>query len=502
MTPSPRTTGDAGRPGGLRTGLDQISSAVLDAEAEHGLLSLRAEGAPLWQRIRFEVHRRLLVETGAMGPPEPVASEVRSRFMARARTLRASVRRSAFFGPPRCEVLFAGSGRRVLDAEWGWYAPCCGPVAHACGLRPLVAEYYLGRWGPAAPGVPTRYLDRLHLTSLPGRAVGRPPAMAPDVVATLQQAARTLHLRTGVSLDLDSITRRDLAARRHDLPCYRGLLERCGARLVVVECGYDKHSLLEAARGMQVPVVELQHGVLSRHHFGYHFPRGDGRPPLAPDWFFAWGEYWRTAADLPLPAERVLAIGFPRFDRDRAEARTSHDRLRAPARGSGTVLFLSQAMLGDTLSRFAADLAEQGLRERIVFRLHPREEDGWQVRYPWLRKAGVRVCGSETPLYPQLAGAPVHVGTFSTALFEGLALGARLYLVPAPGIEYMDELVRAGRATVTCTPGALAERLRSEPGSRPGSSGDDLFRPGALSRAAEAIRAVAEGRAPAAAAAG
>ena len=466
--------------------LAEVTALVLGAEAEHGLMGLRVDDAPLWQRIRFDVHRRLLVAAGTMGPPEPVSSTFRSRLVSRARTVRASVRSSAFSSSPRCDVLFAGSGRRVHEAELGWYAPCCGLVAGACGLRSLVVEFYLGRWGAAAPRVPTRYLDRLHLSSLPGRLLGHLPALPAHVRTVLADVAAFLRSRTGVSLDLASMARCDLAARSHDLPRYARLLERCGARVVVVECSYDKHSLIEAAQAMSLPVVELQHGVMSRHHLGYHFPRSGGRPQLVPDWFLAWGEYWRSAADLPTPWERVLPVGFPRFDRNRTPARSG----KSPS-DSGDVLFLSQAMLGERLSRFAADLARQGLRDRIVFRLHPREEDGWQIRYPWLRESGVRVCGSETPLYAQLSAAPIHVGTFSTALFEGLALGARLYLVPAPGIEYMDDLLRKGLAALARAPEELAVRLRAAAEVPAPPPSDDLFRPGALARACAVIRMLA-----------
>jgi hypothetical protein len=478
------------------TALGGISAAILNVEADFDLLRREVDGAPFWQRVRFEVHRRVLVESGTMGSPEPTGRTSLGWLSARLRALRASVWSSAFGRIPECDVLFAGTGRRVLDPEWGWCSPHCGLLARGCGVRPLVVEHHVARWGPAAPGVPTRYLDRTHAWALRERMIGNTITLPADGASLLGAVATALRQRTGVSIDLAAMVRADLTSRRVGLAHYRRLLERCGARVVVVECSYDKHTLVEAARAMSLPVVEIQHGVLSRHHFGYHFPEGSGAPSCFPDWFLAWGGYWRSAAAFPLPPERVLPVGFPRFDRELALGSSGEPGRAGTTGGSADILFLSQAMLGETLSRFAAEAADRGLRDRIVFRLHPREEQGWRTRYPWLAEAGVRVSGSEEPLYPRLRAAPIHVGTFSTALFEGLALGARVYLVPAPGIEYMQDLLERGHAALATSPAELASLVGDDPVTATRASDVDLFRPGALERTCAALRAIAGGESP------
>jgi len=469
-----------------RTALSDLTEALLATEKELGLIERRVADAPAWQRIRFEVHRRLIVESGVMGHPEPAGASAWGWLRARLRVLGAAGSRSAFGAVPPCELLFAGGGRRVRDARWGWYSPYCGIVAHGVAREALVVEFRNGPRTPAAPGVATRYLDRLHAASLLRRVGGRPAHVPSAFMKVMWEAASRLERDTGVAVDLGAMVRDDLTRREVELPRYRRLLRRCGARVVVVECSYDKHSVLEAARSLDLPVVELQHGVVSRHHLGYHFPSAPRDAVLFPDWFFAWGEHWRAAADFPLDPRRVPLVGFPRFDRERA--------MSGGADTGDDVLVLSQAMLGERLSRFTAALAERGLRERIVYRLHPREEPSWRRRHPWLAASGVRVTGAAVPLYPQLRSASVHVGSFSTALFEGMALGADTYLVPAPGVEYMDDVLRAGWATTADTPDALAASIA---GARPRSDPpplDALFRPDSLPRACALLEAIASGR--------
>ena len=382
-----------------------------------------------------------------------------------------------------------GGGRRVHDPERGWHSPYWEPIASGCRFKPMALEFQGGApWSRAAEGLPTFFLDGLNALSRLRHISGGSAALPGSETAVLGRVGRELVRRTGVELDLTAILREDLARRQTALPLFQGILNRADPKVVVVECSYDKHTLIEAAQREAVPVVEIQHGVVSRHHFGYHFPRQSGTPAVFPDWFLAWGNYWKTAAVYPMEAHRILATGFPRFDRERG----SVEHLQP----SDTILFLSQTMLGDVLSRFAAELADLGFRDRIVYRLHPLEVTGWRNLYPWLVDAGVRVSGPEVPLYGELRTAAIHVGTFSTALFEGLGLGAAVYLVEAPGVEYMTELIEGDWVTLTRTPAELATAIRTDE-HRPASRiRENFFRAGALDHTCTAIEAIARGNAP------
>lgn len=382
-----------------------------------------------------------------------------------------------------------GGGRRVHDPERGWHSPYWEPLASGCRFEPMVLEFQGGApWSRAADGLPTFFLDGLNALSRLRHISGASVALPGSETAVLGHAGRELVRRTGVEMDLTAIAREDLARRQTALPLFQDILDRADPKVMVIECSYDKHTLIEAAHRKAVPVVEIQHGVVSRHHFGYHFPRQSGIPDVFPDWFLAWGDYWRTAAAYPMEAHRIVATGFPRFDRERRGV----EHLQP----SDTILFLSQTMLGDVLSRFAAELADLGFRHRIVYRLHPLEVTGWRDLYPWLVDAGVRVSGPKVPLYRELRTAAIHVGTFSTALFEGLGLGATVYLVEAPGVEYMTELIERGWATLTRTPTELATAIRTAEHLPPSRIGGTLFRAEALEHTCTAIEAIARGDAP------
>lgn len=468
------------------TDLAAVSAAVLDAESEFDLIDRRVDRAAYWERVRFDVHRRLLVESGTMQPPDTGTATYVGRLALHAKALWASIGPSALRTLPPSDILLVGGGRRVYDREaGGWRSPYWEPLVSELGDDAVVVEYQgAAPWSPAASGTRTFYLDRLYAAARLRGEFNRLPPLPRAEAAVLADVGRRLARSTGVELDLSALVRADLARRSAVLPRMERILESARPAAVVVECSYGKHTVMEAAQRTGIPVVEIQHGVVSRHHFGYHFPERSGTPAVFPDRFLAWGTYWTDAADFPIRPDRIVAAGFPRFD-------TERERVRRIEK-SDTILFLSQTMLGRDLSRFAAELAKHGLRDRIVYRLHPREVTGWRDRYPWLVQAGVRVSGPDVSLYEQLQTASTHVGTFSTAIFEGLALGANTYLVEAPGIEYMTQLLNTGQATLVRTPRALAAAITEDDRRGPARPADSFFRPGALDRICAHVRGVAD----------
>ena len=54
----------------------------------------------------------------------------------------------------------------------------------------------------------------------------------------------------------------------------RGCVEKVAPQILFLVCGYGKESLIIAFKDLHIPVVEFQHGVLSKYHLGYDFSLG------------------------------------------------------------------------------------------------------------------------------------------------------------------------------------------------------------------------------------
>ena len=226
---------------------------------------------------------------------------------------------------------------------------------------------------------------------------------------------------------------------------------------VLLVCSYGHESTLASARKLNIPTVEVQHGVVTPEHLGYAVHAGTTKAAF-PDYLLLFGEYWKQTVTWPLEAERLTTVGFPYFERT--------ERAVAGTQKTHSAVVISQGTIGLELSLFAVSLAAQFKNAsadppKLIYKLHPGERARWRTEYSELVKAAdsgsIQVLDGPTPdLYQLLAAAHWQIGVYSTAIFEGLGLGCITYLVELPGIEYMEPLVKASYARVVTEPADIS----------------------------------------------
>ncbi|WP_254831556.1 hypothetical protein [Haloglomus salinum] len=453
--------------------LAAVTDALLAVESDLDLLSRTADGCHYWTHVRFDVQQRLLELTGATDTAHGsggLTTAGRARRVLRG--LRPS--RNPWLASDT-DLLVWGHERRT-EREGVWHDCYCDPLLDAFdgggsesgGERSwtYVEAPHEGEHLTPAQTDGVRYLDPVLYGAGLADHLGDPADELPaSERTTLRTAEARLHSAVGTAPDLVAMVGRRLARRRLERPAFRALCRRVDPDLAVVVVWYTKPTFVEVCREEGIPVAELQHGVMSPYHLGYAYPDSDapgstGSPSVFPDYLCSWGERWADLCPLPLPAERVLPVGYPGLERGReryAEAPTE-DR----------VTFISQGTAGVRLSRVACEVADR-LESHpdvpaLVYKLHPSEHDRWRDRTPWLvdaHDAGrLRVIADPSvDLYELFATSRAQVGVYSTALFEGLAFGCETLLVDLPGVAYMDRLVAAGAAEVLPDAAAVAEAI-------------------------------------------
>jgi hypothetical protein len=202
---------------------------------------------------------------------------------------------------------------------------------------------------------------------------------------------------------------------------------------------------VEASHSVSIPVVELQHGVMDQQHLGYNFP-----PEVTvrqfPDYLLIWGEYWRDSMSPPLPADRIFTVGYPWLEQNL-------NRLDNNQR-TDQIVFISQPHIGEELSKFAIECAnDRRITDDIIYKLHPKELDGWKTRYPWLYESRMPVVGNQSSsLYELFAQSRAQVGVASTAIYEGLCFDLDTYIYNIDGADRLMSLVDDGVARLIDSP--------------------------------------------------
>lgn len=321
-------------------------------------------------------------------------------------------------------------------------------------------------------------------------------AMEAEMDAAARRLVGELSGRLGVDADADLIRERiasAVALERAGAPIVGRWLARLHVKCVVVVVHYSPSNLLltRVAKGMGIPVVELQHGMLGSSHVAYNLPPCDGRG--IPDLLLTWGEFWSVQA-IGFPCAETVATGYPYLEHFYERGRKC-ERART---GRRTVLFLSQGPVGAELSRIAVEL--RGLlpedKFEVAFKPHPNERKSWRTLYPWLEGSGVSVVDDPArSVYDCFDEAHVSVGAYSTALVEGAMWNVPAYVVKGlAGAEMMEPFVETGMVSFVEGAADIAERLQREDapdGGRAERVALPLWRLGSAENIARAIDQVA-----------
>jgi hypothetical protein len=262
------------------------------------------------------------------------------------------------------------------------------------------------------------------------------------------------------------------------------LLRRVRPRFLLMVTAYCDHAVVAAAKESGIPVIEFQHGVISRCHWGYSWtatalPYKQAMP--IPDRIFLFGDYWKTELEANgFWGDALTSVGSLRLDQYRKGA-TRHP---SPVR---RLLVTTQGVDTEKLIAFITDflgLAHGRVELTIDIKLHPAYERS-KRRYDAALGTDPRVrilASDEAPFTLELlAQADVHASISSTCHYEAIALGVPTVILPFTGYDDVMPLYHSGHALLARTPGDLLELVgEQKPLDIPEEVRAQYFRPGAL----------------------
>lgn len=227
--------------------------------------------------------------------------------------------------------------------------------------------------------------------------------------------------------------------KAHDL-LWGFLIRLLRPQCVFLGCSYGKEALIATLKKNGIQVVEFQHGAISPYHYGYSFYADYAAKKTFPDYFLAFGDFWRQRINFPIDREHIVPVGFPYFE----------ERIRYEAsdqQGKKTILVLSQGRIGKYLYEFCKELVESDkFKEYIIqFKLHPGEVDSWEERYPLKNERFQVIADAKKELYQLMEESNVVIGVYSTALYEAYCLNRPVYVLSSSaGIENVGPAIEEG----------------------------------------------------------
>lgn len=462
-----------------------ITEAFLRMEDELDLFDQQIDGVYFWERIRFSLFEKILEKTGISGQAH---MKLEPTFLNRATTVLLAARNILFKNPylssPR-DVVFVGHPRRKLQEDGKWWDIYCDPIIEdLCLSYAYFESSYLNTHLAPAKTASIRYLDLINVLAVIERRLRVTRIRLSKTEKHLLRYVREeIATRFDIDVSLETMVKMHLLDRKSKLPLYKMLLRHTAPKLGIVVVSYGKETFIDACRELHIPVVELQHGVINYYHLAYSYPGSKRTKRSFPDYFFAFGDYWKDCVEFPIKKERVYSVGYPYLE--------SESRKYANIPEKDQMLFLSSGTIGKELSKLAVELNKSCLLDlKIVYKLHPGEYQRWRKEYPWLVNTDIKVIEDDSvPLYQLFAESKIQIGVVSTAIYEGLSFGLRTFLLNLPGVEYMEDLAKDHYVSIIRSVDELQEYLK-RPGPAPQISTDKFFRSNALENIHKALREI------------
>ena len=202
---------------------------------------------------------------------------------------------------------------------------------------------------------------------------------------------------------------------------------------------YSNQWVVLAAHAAGAKVHEIQHGFVNEFHPAYSYPLGSPKLSHTPDELLVWGKFWAESVALPSGMTAKVAGASNQFIEYQA-------KLAKLPRTSKQILFTSQGAVSVELQKAAVAAALALPDHQVIYRLHPNED---LASYPQTGLPKNFSYSHKTPVFLELVAQSEYlVGAFSTTLYEGLALGAKVLVLPLPGFENMNRAIAADDVTV------------------------------------------------------
>lgn len=427
-------------------------------ELEESAFTREYRGTRYWAYIRFFVAHELTLREGLMhqrvfeSTPQrrrrSPTSPIRRVVSEAAGLSREAARRRRTAGLDQYDLLLVGTDQiRRMDGKSVDYqlSPFVRRVPTEFSTL-LVSHGFLD---PASYACDVMSVRAQHLWAKARSLVLR---LSSSEQAELDDLADGLRRRFGFAPDLTPVFREIFLPQHLSIASWSALIDQRGVKAVGFINNLRKGALVEAARRAECASFEIQHGSTGPFALAHsHPPALDrGEVPTIPDFIFTFGSYWESKF---VVSARTVPVGCPYFEDQADRTSATEDR-----RHERDLLVISTR--DQRVAAFAVRLAALLPDHRVFFKLRPVEYPHWRNLYGDTLASAPNLTvidSDDVHLYSYLRRCAYVMAAHSTAIYEGLALGARPIVLDGNESEDLLDLVDAGHAAVAGSPEEASE---------------------------------------------
>ncbi|MBX7227645.1 MAG: hypothetical protein K1X55_16545 [Chitinophagales bacterium] len=239
---------------------------------------------------------------------------------------------------------------------------------------------------------------------------------------------------------------------------FKKFLQHYKPKFIYLTNSQSHQGIILASKEQHVPVIELQHGLITRDHRVYDWPRSyRNQLNVLPDYLFVWGKMWQEVFlkdENYWDESSIFAVGNPNFDIFRNNFQRNNIIIDKE-NNKNTILFTSNYIVAEELSKFLLNFLEQYYeiikdKYQINIKFHPIEKPTEQ--YLLIEKKFndiITFIDKKITFSEALQQSDALISTFSVTLFESVALNKTTALLNIMGsADIINKLPEFGIITI------------------------------------------------------
>jgi len=410
----------------------------LKFEKDNDLFSRKYCEENYWQLLRNYIYRRITENPDIIETPQMLARSAQGlsaeKIMILMKTLRYAIQHYVSPKPKSANVLILDISR-YLDVDGVRQHVFFDPIRErlTCESVYVVFNYVLPltRKQPNIAPYMLKYYFCLVYAKTFRIYIDQEEGVFLD---SLQQL---LKQEFEVKIPLEPIVREDVIFIKSISKYAKSLLQKVNPKAVLRQ-GHNRQTLVitKEAKSLGIPVIELQHGVITKENIVYNYLDTIGSKIYSPNYLFTYGDYWSENIRTPQDT-KVITVGYHYFE-------SRMKKLRGIKKQDNLIVFYSNFNRYIINILLAMNQQAKEHNYKIICKMHPGETM-WRSYYPELAESDIQVIDTRMDVYELLMSARHHVGGTSTVLFEAVGTGGGIH-VHLSGKSILSDMIRAGAA--------------------------------------------------------
>ncbi len=231
---------------------------------------------------------------------------------------------------------------------------------------------------------------------------------------------------------------------------YRELCEKINPKIFMLFASYGLEAMVAGVKEAGVKVIELQHGIIYKDHFGYiygkHLNKYKNKYPI-PDYILTYGKYWNEVLlkNSFRNKNELISVGGCRIDFWKKLAKEMHKEDGV----FENIFITSVGGNPKSLIKFVKEvlliLKQKNINVRITVKLHPGESKqglkGW-MKLKQEYNSLMIIHPQALNLYNHFLNSDFHASIFSSTHYEAISVGKPTAILKLDGWENISELIK------------------------------------------------------------